>query len=519
MGKARLSSYYHVNTSAQHRQVYGQFFTPPAVARLMLKWAIQPRSQLILDPAFGLGVFYRQFLTLELAQTLEVSPQFIGYDIDPVIISYCQDIASDSSLNILNEDYLNADIVGVDAIICNPPYMRFHKFFDRQSILAKLEVKLGYKPLGHSNLAALFLMKSLAELNPGGRLAFLMPFEFFNAGYGTPLKQQLLETHLLKQIVFIDNEQDLFPDSLTTVCLLLCENNGEDEFIKLSHITTQEQLNEIENLTQLDYCQHSASQLPSEQKWSPLLEFPQNHQLSPNGFYSLSDYGVFKRGIATGANSFFVLKPSQVKELGLKEDYWSHCITKSHQLKDLVLTNDSFDQLVESDQAVYCLNVLTTNNPEVKAYIKFGERCQYHQRYLTKGRHPWYKLEIRQPAPLLVGVFYRGRFKVIRNFSDALNLTCFHGFYPNLLGLSWLDQIFVYLISDLGQKLVKLNQRHYGNRLDKFEPGDLNQSLVPNPMQLGTLDEALVAKVLKLAQVDRLEAIALSNQMIEAIDC
>lgn len=516
MGKARLSSDYRLNTSVQHRQTYGQFFTPPALAKLMLKWVIQPQPQIILDPAFGLGIFYRQFLTLQ-GDNPALSSQFFGYDIDRLILSYCQDIASDLSLILVNADYLTADIAGVDAIICNPPYMRFQKFSDRTSILANLEMKLGYKLPGHSNLASLFLVKSLAELNPGGRLAFLMPFEFFNTGYGIPVKQNLVENNLLKHIILIKNERDLFPDALTTICLLLCENNGQDELIKFSHVTTQENLDEIDDLSQLEYSQRAAAQLPSQQKWSPLLESPRDSHMIPEGFYNLSSYGAFKRGIATGANAFFILKPSRVKELNLAADCCSPCISKSHQIQDFVLTDDGFFRLVQSDQAVYCLNVLTTSHPEVKAYIEFGERCRFHQRYLTKRRHPWYKLETRQPAPLLVGVFHRGRFKVIRNFSDALNLTCFHGFYPNLLGLNWLDHIFVYFISDLGQKLVKLNQRQYGNRLDKFEPGDLNQSRVPNPEQLGSLDKAAVARVLKLAEVDRFGAIALSNQLMDTI--
>lgn len=517
MGKARLSSDYRLNTSVQHRQTYGQFFTPPALAKLMLKWVVKLQPKLILDPAFGLGIFYRQLLVLQ-RDNPTLSSQFFGYEIDPLILSYCQDIALDISLTLANADYLNSDIAGVDAIICNPPYMRFQKFSDRTSILTRLETKLGYKLPGHSNLASLFLVKSLAELNPGGRLAFLMPFEFFNTRYGIPVKQSLVKSNLLKQIILIKNERDLFPDALTTICLLLCENNGRDEFIKVSHVLTQRQLNQIEDLSQLDYYPRSAAQLPSQQKWSPLLESTQDRSRVPQGFCSLSSYGAFKRGIATGANAFFVLKPSQLQELKLAEDFCSPCITKSHQIQDLILTNDGFQGLVQSNQAVYCLNVMTTDDPEVKAYIEFGERCQFHQRYLTKRRHPWYKVETRQAAPLWVGVFHRGRFKVIRNLSDALNLTCFHGFYPNELGLNWLDHLFVYFISDLGQKLVKLNQRQYGNGLDKFEPGDLNQSRVPNPEQLGRLEQAAVARVLKLAEVDQPGAIALSNQLMDTLD-
>nr|WP_159790560.1 N-6 DNA methylase [Sodalinema gerasimenkoae] len=517
MGNADPSSDYLLNTSVQHRKTYGQFFTPPRVARLMLHWVLQSQPRRILDPAFGLGVFYRELLSPEVRTLMASAYQFITYDIDPLILSYSQDIASNSSLQILTEDYLNADIQGVDAIICNPPYMRFQKFLNRQELRPKLEERIGYKLKGNSNLAAIFLMKSLAELNPQGRLAFIMPFECFNTGYGLPLKQQLLRNKLLKQIILVQNEQDVFPNVLTTICIILCEKNNKNERVKLSSMDSQSTLEGLRDFSQWYQAQLPLEQLCGEQKWSAVFESTMVKLMTPTGFCSFSDYGRFQRGIATGANAFFALKPSQVEQFQLGDDCWCYCISKSQQIQDFMLTNGRLQQLVQGDKPVYCLDILNAETPELKAYISFGEECGYHQRYLTKMRHPWYKLERRQPSPLWVGVFHRQRFKVVRNLSNALNLTCFHGFYPNPFGASVIDKIFVYLISDMGQKLVKRNQRQYGNGLDKFEPGDLNQSLVPNPEQLQGMDETKVAKVLHLAQEDALGAIALSNQLMEPI--
>jgi adenine-specific DNA-methyltransferase len=80
-----------------------------------------------------------------------------------------------------------------------------------------------------------------------------------------------------------------------------------------------------------------------------------------------------------------------------------------------------------------------------------------------------------------------------------------------------IDKLFVYLFSDVGQKIIKTNKRSYGDSLDKFEPGDLNESLCPNQMQLGMMSDKDAAEALRLADNDEEAALALSNQLIKKI--
>lgn len=105
----------------------------------------------------------------------------------------------------------------------------------------------------------------------------------------------------------------------------------------------------------------------------------------------------------------------------------------------------------------------------------------FHQRFLTNSRTPCYKTEYRVPAPFLLGVFARGKFKVARNESSRLNLTRCHVFQPNLSGLNYIDHIFLYLSSGVGQEIISLSMRKYGDGLNKFGPNDLNSALVPSP--------------------------------------
>jgi len=77
--------------------------------------------------------------------------------------------------------------------------------------------------------------------------------------------------------------------------------------------------------------------------------------------------------------------------------------------------------------------------------------------------------------------------------------------------------LFVYLLSDLGQEILKTNKRSYGDELDKFEPSDLNDSLCPSQNQFKMIDDREAEKVIDKAKTDEKLAIQMSNNLIERI--
>ena len=257
--------------------------------------------------------------------------------------------------------------------------------------------------------------------------------------------------------------------------------------------------------------------MPCNKKWTPIILDLFSEQKTLYDFCNLSLYGIVTRGIATGANNFFALKKSTIEQYKFNDHNICKCITKSSQIQKTIFTDDDFDKLYYTDKPVYCLDVKDHENQEIRKYIAKGEELGYHERYLTKTRNTWYELEYRTPAPILFGVFNRGRFKVIRNFTTALNFTCFHGFYPNIFGEQTLNKLFVYFISDIGQEIIKRNKRFYGNKLDKFEPGDLNNCLCPSPNHFKLIDEEEAAKIIDIAKSDELLAIKMSNNLMNKV--
>lgn len=497
--------------SISHRKKFGQFFTPLPVARLMAQWILENNPKSILDPAFGLGVFYEAVLNE--AQTQDI--QFTAYDIDENIISYFKK-EKNIDIDIKKLDYLETKLGNFDSIICNPPYMRFQNFTKREKTLPFIEAQVGIKLEGYSNISSIFLIKALNDLNENGNLAFIMPFEFFNAGYGKEIKKILIEKNLLKQIIILSNEKEIFPDATTTISILLCKKDNIKNNIKITNIDCLDSINKIiknNNISNFFHAEIKSEDLPYHEKWTPIISSLFSNFIIPDNLIKISYYGGFKRGIATGANDFFALNKTKINEWNLSNNY-IECITKSAQIKDLIFTKKSFDLLSNSDKSVYCLNV---KNKEADNYINHGESLNYHERYLTKNRSPWYKLESRIPAHILCGVFNRGRIKFIRNYTSAINFTCFHSFYANEIGKEFIDKLFIYFISDIGQSIIKNNKRSYGNNLDKFEPGDLNQSLCPDPNQLNKITDIQVEQVLHTALHDEVLAIQLSNSLIEKI--
>ncbi len=132
-------------------------------------------------------------------------------------------------------------------------------------------------------------------------------------------------------------------------------------------------------------------------------------------------------------------------------------------------------------------------SPAVQRYIRYGLERETDQRYLTGKRSPWYALEKRPPAPLLVTTFSRGQVRWVRNRAGVHNLTAFHGFYPN--AEVDLDLLCAYLVTPKAQRLLASDRREYGNGLHKYEPNDLNQALVVDVRALGEAEKSALREL------------------------
>lgn len=490
--------------SNEHRKKFGQFYTDPSIAKLMIDWLMGCNPDTIFDPAFGMGAFYLA------SKDCKFKGQFIGIEADKKSFDfYISNTNLDSNINLIlrNEDYFSKWNDKWDSIVCNPPYLRFQNFLDRKKILGKLSNKLEVNVSGYTNIASAFLIKSILELKPYGRLAYIMPIEFLNTGYGKVIKNILMKHGVIREIIHVRDERGAFKSVVTTVCIILFEKINQSAETYFSYIDN------VSNLKIYKIRKINAKNLNSDDKW--LLFFDERKMETPKGFVPLSTYGKFKRGIATGANEFFSLSKEKINQIKLDNDEISLCITKSSQVKSTFFTYSDVNELIYKNSPIYIFNPKKEHlSDQAKRYVRYGEDRGFNDRYLTKNRKKWYFLENRQASPILFGVFSRGGYKIIRNETDAIHLTCFHGFNPNDLGSKYIDKIFLFLKSDLGAEALLKNKRKYGGSLDKFEPSDLNNILVPSPKQLDLLlNEEVLNEMRKLREEEYI-----SNKMNKRIN-
>ena len=402
---------------------------------------------------------------------------FSGSEIDAKILSHFHASSGTEHCSIELLDYLSKWGQCHSAIICNPPYMRFQKFEGRDQVLQKFSSALGIRLSGYTNISSAFLVKSISELTPQGRLAYIMPLEFLNTGYGTIVKRYLLENGSIKAIIKIECEREVFADATTSVGIILFEKSYSNTPVNFYLVRTIGALTGLFDNAPLRSV--ALDELQPDEKWLKYFE-SDSHAVAFKNLVPIAKYGTFSRGIVTGANEYFALSISNARSIGLRSDEVVPCVTKSTQIKSRIFTQAHLDALIDSDVPALLLNVQSNPSLEAKNYLEEGEKRGFQNRYLTKTRKPWYKLERRSPSPLWFGVFSRGCFKVIRNHSNALNLTCFHGFSPNIFGNRYIDHLFLYFLSNAGRTVLSINMRKYGNALNKFEPNDLNKAMCPS---------------------------------------
>lgn len=473
---------YISTTSLEHRKKYAQFFTPEKIAEFMCQWVLQGKQKTrALEPAYGLGIFSR---VLAQKSNLPID----AYEIDEQIFASAF-AARPNGVNLRNEDYFACDWnAKYDAIICNPPYLKFHDY-DNATYIPDVNSHLGTKLNGFTNLYTLFLLKSIAQLQEGGRLAYIIPSEFLNSDYGVEVKRALVESNTLQHIIVVDFTECAFDDALTTACILLCERMTGSVKVRFSLV------NNIEGLSNCfsEYVEFNTSELDAKIKWKAYYE--EGNSCKYNHLVPFSKFAKVCRGIATGANDYFTFKPSKVDEYDVPEECLMPCICKAVDAPQTFFTQNEFTKLLNEDKTIYLFNGSTApDNTSVLRYIHLGEELGINKRYLTASRSPWYAIENRPPAPIWVSVFNRSGLRFIRNEANIYNLTTFHCVYPKSTGVD-IDVLFAYLITDVAKEIFLDNSRQYGNGLVKFEPNDLNKGMVVDLTLLNSRESSFVKDV------------------------
>lgn len=458
---------YKKQVGVDHLRRFGQYFTPYPLARLMASWVNHIEPETVLDPAAGNHVFARSLL--ELGSSAHV----VGFEVDPVIANA---FPPPHNTRIVHEDFLLSSWAEkFDGIIANPPYMKFQLIENREAIRENFLNNHQRVPNWQSNLYVLFLLKALRQLKAGGRMIFLVPHDFLDSKSGELVKSELVLSSYLEAVISLEHfDGEIFPDALTSSCLLKISNQSNSAVL-FSHPKSIPELELAVTGAGFGY-EVVHNELAVKEKWRPYF---MGRKVAKSDC-CLGDFADVKRGIATGANEFFVLSPSEARSLGISDSELSNVLSKSVLVKGHEFSEAHMEQLMSSDAKCKLFTPQHDLSASARAYVRSGEEAGWHKKYLCAARKEWFRTEVKEPAPIWVSQASRGRIRVVRNRSKALNLTTFHGLWPSEhLGLT-ADALFAVLMSKVGQESLLRSSKRMANGLLKIQPGDLKSTKLPN---------------------------------------
>lgn len=497
------------------RNKFGQFATPP---KLALEITRQSREYLrkgvkirFLDPAFGTGAFYSAFLQVFPRSRIESAN---GFEIDSQYGKAAKRLWANAALTMQITDFFSVTIPTDDQwranlIVCNPPYVRHHHLSAQQKErMGMLTAKtVGLRVNGLSGLYCYFLIHAHNWLAEGGMGCWLIPSEFMDVNYGTVLKEYLTRKVTLLRIHRFDPAESQFDDALVSSAVVWFRKATPpaDHRADFTFGGTFESPHILRRIP--------LSGLARTLKWTRITNGRERGGWDSG--VKLSDLFNVKRGLATGANNFFILTPEKVKEYNLPTKFLIPILPSPRYIKEDVIEGDKRgNPRIENPQFLLSCNLpsdrVKEEHQSLWKYLEQGMRDGVHERYLSQHRRPWYAQEDRPPSPFLCT--YMGRqdsptgspFRFILNASKATAANVYLFLYPkpplaHLLARhpDLTVKVWEGLKGIPSEALVR-EGRVYGGGLHKIEPRELANASADSILHMVPELNALDLPFLKL---------------------
>ena len=403
------------------QKLRGGYYTPKPIADFLAHWVIQSPTAHILEPScgdgalleaaasvlLGLGASKEQAansiygVEIDNAERLKALERLrkLGFPCDSKVIhngdffAYCKSYLKDDGLLAVCDD---RESKHYDAIIGNPPFIRYQNFSEEQRIPAfEIMSRAGLKPSRLTNTWVPFLVGSSFLLKDNGRLGMIIPAELLQVNYAAELRQFL--STFYNKITLITFRKLVFAGIQQEVVLFLGEHNSDQ---KTGIRTIQlDCIDDLENYEHLEFSDQELKPLDhSKEKWTQyfldneeielLRKIKLNPALTESG--KVIDVDV---GVVTGLNEFFVLNKEKIKELSL-EKYTKPIVSRSAHLKGVIFSKDNWNDNVESNYATYLLSLPDVPFEELpkfaQTYIQSGETSGINGGYKCRIRNRWY---------------------------------------------------------------------------------------------------------------------------------
>ncbi len=243
--KKRIS--HAVETSVNHKEALGQYFTPYTIAKFMASlFPVTETKIKLLDPGAGIGTLSCSFMERIIKENWNTPEIHVSaYDIDKDVYNTLnENIASSSSCfkksdyEIFSEDFLAKTSFEYTwrinetytHVIMNPPYKKIlTNSKERQSARA-----FGLETV---NLYSAFMGAAISLTEDNGYIVAIVPRSFCNGVYYKPFREFILKNCAIKHIHLFESRDKAFKDEavLQENIIIMLQKNARQENVKISY--------------------------------------------------------------------------------------------------------------------------------------------------------------------------------------------------------------------------------------------------------------------------------------------
>ncbi|WP_342372499.1 N-6 DNA methylase [Propioniciclava soli] len=479
------------------RKARGAFFTPPAIASYIVDWAIEAPTDKVLEPSTGDAEFLVRAVDRLISLGAE-APQVHGSELHAWSAEEGRRRvdAAGGVAHITVGDFFERPVEPVfDAVVGNPPYIRFQDFAGEQRTRARAAALRGGVALsGLASAWAAFTVTSALHLRPGGRLGFVLPAELLTANYAGAVRRFLFERFSSIELVLF--EERVFAEAETEAVLLLASGYQEGS-------TTSAQVLQVRNAADLQAMPPAITWTPADpaQKWSGATIGTQVtaallDAVSADQLQSLSKWGGTRLGIVTGRNNYFAMSPATVAEVGLSaRETLPLSPPGSSHLRGLELSTAALRKLGKKGRRTHLFYPAEGLLSEAATgYLATGIAEGVDQTYKSRTRRLWWQVPLLPPPDLFLTYMNADTVRLVTNTAKAYHLNSIHGVYlhpkHSKLGRELLP---LGALNSFTMLSAELAGRAYGGGVLKMEPGEAARWLVPSAESLEKAREKLTA--------------------------
>lgn len=514
-----------MKSAVSDQKLRGGYYTPRVLADFLVKWAVQRRTDAVLEPSCGDGAFidaivrrYRQLpssnggragrvVAAELdrseAAKAEIRLSAIRADLDEARV------IADDFFRICEESLLplalwDATAQRFDAVVGNPPFIRYQNFPEKHRETAfGLMKRSGLSPNKLTNAWVAFLVCGALTLSAKGRLAMVIPAELLQVSYAAEIRRFLSE--FFARITIITFRGLVFPEIQQEVVLLLAERQADESVgIRTVELSGLDQLAEFDFFESLNGAvkplDHSTEKwtkyfLPARQM--DLLRLLRGH-VQVRRFGEIAEVDV---GVVTGDNDFFVMRPSVASSHRVRR-FSRPIVSKSMHLSGLVFSEKDLRSLAGQDARTLLFSPKSVPveqlSDSVRRYIEIGERAGVNEGYKCRIRKRWYCVpSVWVPEAFALRQIHRYP-KLVINKSGATATDTVHRVRLNTHLPA--KQVAAGFLNSMTFAFGEITGRSYGGGVLTFEPTEVEA--LPIPVQgMENLDCQWIDKALRKGDV------------------